>query len=74
MATPITGKTIIMNGTVTGTCSKWPATQVEKSFLQSKVDMAEDLGLPGLLMEEGFMTGLLIRQYTTLGAARAGCT
>ena len=49
-----------------GNLFKVARTQVDKSFLQSKVDIAEDLGLPGLLMEEGFMTGLLSGRYTTL--------
>jgi len=45
--------------------------QVEKSYMQSKVDMAEDMGLPGLLMEEGFMNGLISGQYTTLDMPEA---
>jgi len=49
-----------------GNLFKVAATQVEKSFLQSKVDIADDLGLPGLLMEEGFISGLLSGQHTTL--------
>jgi len=49
-----------------GNLFKVARMQVDKSFLQSKVDIAEDLGLPGLLMEEGFITGLLSGKYTTL--------
>jgi len=49
-----------------GNLFKVASTQVGKSFLQSKVDVAEDMGLPGLLMEEGFMTGLLSGQHKTL--------
>ena len=49
-----------------GNLFKVASMQVDKSFLQSKVDIAEDLGLPGLLMEEGFMTGLISRKYATL--------
>ncbi|MEA3462754.1 MAG: hypothetical protein U9R49_12785, partial [Bacteroidota bacterium] len=49
-----------------GNLFKMSSTQVEKSFLQSKVDIADDLGLPGLLMEEGFMSGLLLGQQTTM--------
>jgi hypothetical protein len=41
-------------------------TQVENSIKQSKVDLADDMGLPGLLMEEGFLNGLLTAQFTTL--------
>jgi len=49
-----------------GNLFKVSRMQVEKTFLQSKVDIADDLGLPGLLMEEGFVDGLLASQYTTL--------
>ena len=49
-----------------GNLFKVARTQVDKSFLQSKVETAEDLGLPGLLMEEGFMAGLISGQNATL--------
>ena len=49
-----------------GNLFKVSRMDVEQTFLQSKVDIADDLGLPGLLMEEGFMNGLLGSQYTTL--------
>jgi hypothetical protein len=39
---------------------------VDKSFLHSKVVTAEDLGFPGLLMEEGFMNGLISTQPAIL--------
>jgi len=42
-----------------GNLFKMARPQVEFSILQSKVDIAEDLGIPGLIMEEGFMKGLL---------------
>ena len=42
-----------------GNLFKMARSQVEKSILQSKVDMAHELGIPGLVMEEGFMNGLL---------------
>jgi len=42
-----------------GNLIKMARPQAEKSFLQSKVDMASDMGLPGLVMEEGFIAGLL---------------
>ncbi|MEN8203112.1 MAG: carboxypeptidase-like regulatory domain-containing protein [Bacteroidota bacterium] len=48
-----------------GNLFKIACPQVEKSFLQSKVDIAEELGIPGLLMEEGFLKGLLSESYTT---------
>ncbi|MEN8230104.1 MAG: hypothetical protein ABFS38_18225, partial [Bacteroidota bacterium] len=49
-----------------GNLFKMARPQVEKSILQSKVDIAEDLGVPGLLMEEGFIKGLLSGSHTTL--------
>lgn len=33
---------------------------------QNKVDIAEELGIPGLAMQEGFITGLLKSSYTIL--------
>jgi hypothetical protein len=32
---------------------------VEKTIAQNKLDTAEEIGIPGLLMEEGFLAGLL---------------
>jgi len=49
-----------------GNLFKVARMQVDKSFLQSKVVTAEDMGLPGLLMEEGFINGLLTSKYATL--------
>ena len=49
-----------------GNLFKVARMQVDKTFLQSKVDIAEDLDLPGLLMEEGFITGLLSGKHATL--------
>ncbi len=49
-----------------GNLFKMSSAQVEKSILQSKVDIADDLGLPGLLMEEGFLNGLMSGQHTTM--------
>lgn len=42
-----------------GNLFKLARPQLERSILQSKVDIAEDLGISGLLMEEGFMNHLL---------------
>ena len=42
-----------------GNLFKMASPQVEKTILQSKVDMAEEMGIPGLLMQEGFMNALL---------------
>ena len=39
---------------------------VGKNILQSKVDIAEDLGMPGLLMQEGFITNLISSSYKVL--------
>ncbi len=39
---------------------------MDKTILQNKVDMAEDMGIPGLLMQEGFMNGLLTGSYEIL--------
>jgi hypothetical protein len=39
---------------------------VEKTIMQSKVDIAEDMGIPGLIMQEGFLNGLLSGPYDLL--------
>ena len=39
---------------------------VNYSIAQSKVDIAEELDIPGLQMQEGFLNGLLIEPYRTL--------
>ena len=49
-----------------GNLFKMALPQVEKTILQSKVDMAEDMGIPGLLMQEGFMNALLSGSYQIL--------
>lgn len=49
-----------------GNLFKMERLQLDKSILQSRVDIAEDMGLPGLLMEEGFMSGLLSAQHRTM--------
>lgn len=54
-----------------GNLFKMASPQVSKSILQSKVDVAEDMGLPGLLMEEGFINGLLSAPYTTMDLPEA---
>ncbi len=40
--------------------------QLQSTILQSKVDTAEDLGMPGLLMQEGFLSRLFSGSYRTL--------
>ncbi len=44
------------------------APDVTKSFLQSKVDIAEELGVPGLCLDEGFLDGLLSAPFQELDA------
>jgi hypothetical protein len=39
---------------------------IERSIIQSKRDLAEKLGIPGLQMQEGFFNGLATSTYTTL--------
>jgi hypothetical protein len=39
---------------------------IEKTIIQSKVDIAEDMGLPGLIMQEGFVNGLINDPYSIL--------
>jgi len=45
---------------------KMAIDDVGKNILQSKVDAAEDMGVPGFTMCEGFLTGLLSTSYSTL--------
>ena len=49
-----------------GNLFKMAVPDVEKSILQSKVDIAEDIGIVGMVMQEGFMDGLLLREYIFL--------
>ena len=42
-----------------GNLYKMAIPDVEKSILQSKVDVAEDMDVPGLIMQEGFLNYLL---------------
>ena len=49
-----------------GNLYKMALPQVEKTILQSKVDIAEDMGIPGLIMQEGFMNALLSGTYAIL--------
>lgn len=49
-----------------GSLFKMSVPNVQKTLRQSKIDIAEDLGLPGLFMEPGFISGLLNGSYTTL--------
>jgi hypothetical protein len=49
-----------------GNLFKMSTDNVEKTILQSKVDIAEDMGLPGLLMQEGFFSNLTSDPYQEL--------
>ena len=49
-----------------GNLFKMAIPDVEKNILQSKVDIAEDMGIPGLLMQEGFISNLMSGPYTVL--------
>lgn len=49
-----------------GNLFKIARPKVEETIMQNKVDMAEDMGIPGLLMEEGFMNGLLTGSYEVI--------
>lgn len=49
-----------------GNLYKINIADVEKNILQSKRNTAEDLGIPGLQMQEGFFNGLATSSYTIL--------
>ncbi len=49
-----------------GNLFKMAIPDVEKNILQSKVDIAEDMGIPGLLMQEGFISNLISGSYIVL--------
>ncbi|MCF6331896.1 MAG: hypothetical protein L3J11_01315 [Draconibacterium sp.] len=49
-----------------GTLFKMSIDNVEYSIIQSKVDIAEDMGIPGLNMQEGFFWNLTSSDYQIL--------
>jgi hypothetical protein len=49
-----------------GNLFKIAVPDIPLTILQSKVDVAEDLGMPGLLMQEGFISHLFARPYKTI--------
>jgi hypothetical protein len=49
-----------------GNLFKMTVPNVEANIAQSKVDIAEDMGVPGLSMQEGFMNGLINESFTLL--------
>ena len=50
----------------TGNLFKMAIDNVEYNIMQSKVDIAEDMGLPGLIMQEGFFQRLTSDSYRIL--------
>ena len=50
----------------TGNLFKMAIDKVEDNILQSKVDIAEEMGLPGLIMQEGFFDRLTSDSYQIL--------
>ncbi len=49
-----------------GNLFKIAVPELKSTILQSKVDTAEDLGMPGLLMQEGFISHLFSNSYNTV--------
>ena len=49
-----------------GNLFKMQVPSVHKTILQSKLDVVEDIGIPGLLLQEGFVTRLLATEYQVL--------
>jgi hypothetical protein len=45
---------------------KMPIPNVQSTILQSKINIAEDLGIPGLLVQEGFISKLLASKFQKL--------
>src|SRR5680860_111216 len=45
---------------------RFDVQDITKTILQSKINIAEDIGLPGLQMQEGFLNGLLNPSFKTL--------
>ena len=46
-----------------GNLFKMAVPDVQKTILQSKINVADDLGMPGLLVQEGFVSKLLSTKY-----------
>ena len=49
-----------------GNMFKIAMPDVKSNILQSKLDVAEDMGMPGLLMQEGFISNIFTSQYKIL--------
>ena len=50
-----------------GNLFKMGTPNVESTIAQSKIDIAEDLRLPGLSLQEGFLNALLTEPYVFTG-------
>ena len=49
-----------------GNLFKMAIPDVDKTIAQSKVDIADDMGVPGLSLEEGFVNNLFMKDYQLL--------
>lgn len=49
-----------------GNLFKMSILNVKKTIAQSKIDIAEDMQVPGLFVQEGFVSGLFAETYKTL--------
>ncbi len=49
-----------------GNLFKMGSLNIKSTILQSKIDIAEDFGMPGLLMQEGFLAELLSAPYSVV--------
>ncbi|HLF32839.1 MAG TPA: hypothetical protein VI583_01300, partial [Cyclobacteriaceae bacterium] len=49
-----------------GNLFKIAVPKVDYTIAQSKVDIADDMGIPGLTVQEGFVNGLLDQSYAVL--------
>ena len=49
-----------------GNLFKKAVADIDRTILQSKLDVAEDMGFPGLVMQEGFISELINSEYEIL--------
>ncbi len=49
-----------------GNLFKMAIPDIQSTFLQSKINIADDLGMPGLLVQEGFISKLLVTKFQKL--------
>jgi hypothetical protein len=55
-----------------GNLYKIAAPDLAASITQSKIDIAEDMKIPGLWLQEGFMNGLLVASFSSLENPSSG--